>query len=108
MAIKRNSVVATPGGPLARPDDKDLARYPVILEWMTETSFEDGTPREVSTLAVSIKDGRVQLALNDKEERRSVYTSARTLSEALRALDKALGEGTCEWRLWDNPRRAKK
>lgn len=80
-------------------------RYPTIVMYMTDLVWDDGTPREVSSLGVSVKDGLMCLALNDKDGRQSAYTSAVTLEKALEALEKALAEDAVTWRAWDRKKK---
>lgn len=82
------------------PDADFLRKWPSIAEYLTCTVWEGGKARLPSTLTVSMAEGMVQIALNDKDLSRSVYTTAGTLEEALDLLDGTLHEGHVPWRAW--------
>jgi len=88
-------------------DEAWAKKYPSIVEHLVCGAYDDGTPRELSSLTISASDGQLQLALNDKEMRRSLYTSAGTLPEALQLMERALVSGTCPWRPWQGGKRKK-
>jgi len=75
-------------------------KYPSIVEHMTCAKWDDGGAREPSSLAITFQGGRAQLALNDKELKQSLYTTAGSVVEALGLLEKALASGVGEWRQW--------
>jgi len=88
----------TPSGDF--PDQLWLEKFPTICVFMTDDKWDDGTPREVSVLSVSVRDGMMALALNDKDLKQSMYTMAETVAEALGLLECALADGTGQWRPW--------
>lgn len=79
---------------------KTLEAFPMVWEYLTAATFEDGAARETSTLAVFVEEGMVKVALNDRAERRSVYLTGSDLRAALKALEAVLGEGNPDWRVW--------
>lgn len=74
------------------------AAHAALWEYMTVDSFEDGAPRERSMLLVFVEDGRFKVALQDRQEGRSLWAGADSISEALRALESALKSGNGDWR----------
>lgn len=86
------------------PDEGWAKKYPLLCEHIGDDSWEDGTPREASTLGVKGEDGRVVVSLNDREAKRSLYRSGESVQEALLALEKALGGTGADWRSWNGGR----
>lgn len=84
----------------APPTDQFAVTAPGLMEYLTHDKYEDGTPRERSALSVFIEDGWYKLALNDKDLRRSLYVTAESLIEALKALERHLLADTGDWRSW--------
>ena len=81
--------------------DHDFATlYPTLTAYLSDPKWDDGTARECSSMALSVQNGQMCLALNDKAFKRSIYTTAGSLEAALLALDEALREGTGVWRQW--------
>lgn len=81
-------------------DEAWVKKYPFILSYLCDETYDDGGAREVSALSVSIREGDFLLALNDKELKQSVYTQAHTLTQGLSLMEEALREGKCQWRPW--------
>lgn len=81
-------------------DEQFAKKYPTILQYLLDDKWDDGKERETSALAVSLKDGMWQAALNDKALKQSFYSSAATLPQALALMEKALVDGVDAWRSW--------
>jgi hypothetical protein len=86
-------------------DDTWTKKYPRILEYLTDDKYDDGSARDVSALSISIRDGDIALALNDKDLKCSLYTQAESLTTAMRLMEEALASGKGEWRPWNNKKR---
>lgn len=82
------------------PDAEFARMYPTIAAYLSDDRWDDGKPRELSSLTVSIVGGLLQLALNDKARGCSCYSSAPSLGEALALLDNAVLEERVQWRVW--------
>jgi hypothetical protein len=82
------------------PDAQWASKYPHICEYLSSAVWEDGSAREPSALSVSIRDGMIALALNDKELKQSMYTQAGSVAEALKLMEGALAGGIEAWRPW--------
>jgi hypothetical protein len=96
-----------PGGPAQFPDDRWVKSMPLLCEYLASDAWDDGKPREQSTVSIKCQDGRVLAVLNDLEMRRSLYVSAETVEGALKALEKHLGSSLADWRAWKGPARKK-
>lgn len=89
----------------ASSDDSDkpdigilLHEYPQLYEYLTESKWDDGKPRERATLLVIAEGCRFKLWLNDKALGRSCWVSGATLEDALLSLDTGLAGDSLEWR----------
>lgn len=87
------------------PDEAWAKKYPTIVEHLVTDQWEDGSAREVSALSIQVKDGLMALALNDKDLKQSLYTAAGSLSEALALMERALKDGSGQWRPWKSGKR---
>lgn len=88
-------------GEVPMVDAKWASAHPLIVEHLTHASWDDGTPREVSTITVFVNDGRIKLCLNDREAQCSLYVTADTMQGAFASLEKQLASGPrADWRKW--------
>lgn len=87
-------------GQTTTPDEVWNKKFPTIAMYLCDDAWEDGTAREPSSLAVTVRDGMIQLALNDKDLKQSLYTSAGSFAEAMVLMEKALAMGVEAWRPW--------
>jgi len=88
-------------GVYGHADEGFVKKFPQINTYMTDAKWDDGTPREPSTLTWSVTSAGWQVALNDKAVRRSYYCTAPTQAEAMKLLEKALADGVDAWRPWN-------
>lgn len=75
-----------------------LLEYPALSEYLSVTEWEEGKPRETSTLLLFVEDGRWVVCLNDRAEGRSVFVSGPTFKAVLASLEEGLQEGSLQWR----------
>lgn len=81
-------------------DDVFQRKYPTIVSYLMDEKYDDGSVREPSALSISVRDGLISLALNDKDVKASLYTQASTLNEALKLMEGVLADGSAPWRPW--------
>lgn len=85
------------------------AKFPALVEFLTELAFEDGTPREPSTLLTFIEDGVWKLCLNDRALGRTLWVSGDTFTSTVESMERSLEDGTGCWRkAWKPPAKGKK
>lgn len=72
--------------------------YPALWEWLTATSYDDGSPRQTSTLLIFVEDGQCKACLSDRDEDCSGWASGATLEGVMESLDARLTAGTLDWR----------
>lgn len=98
MFVRRHQAGAA-GESLAGTDGGEFAsRYPAIWEYLTLDRWEDGKPRQTSTLQLFGDRGALKAALKDREAGLICFVSGRTPYEALDVLEGALVGGTAEWK----------
>lgn len=74
--------------------------YPCLLEQLTVTLWDDGKKRERSSVTLVVTDGVLHGSLNEKSLGRSFWKSGRSVGDVLASLEKALADGSAEWRSW--------
>lgn len=100
--MKRPDHVASEPTPGGQPIGDEIwgKKYPHIVEYLTCAAYDDGGSREPSALSVRVEGADIQLALNDKDLKQSLYTQATTFTDAMRLMNEALGSGKGQWRPW--------
>jgi len=98
---KPNDVGVEKAGKKIPSDEGFGKKYPTLLEYLSTTKWDDGTPRDASKLSIFIEDGLFKCAVNDTDLKRSLYVSGDTLEGALRAAEKALQSPEADWRVWN-------
>lgn len=88
-------------------DEAWVKKYPTILSFLCDETYDDGGARETSALSIAIRDGDFLLALNDKDLKQSVYTQAHTLGDGLKLMEDALAKDQAQWRPWNNGKKKK-
>jgi len=84
--------------------------YPALYEYLTSDEYEPGKARITSTLNISLSEGMIKLALNDRDNERTLWVSGASVPDALEALEALLASGGGEWRVnkpWTPPKRQK-
>lgn len=79
-------------------DAKLAESYPVLNEFLTATPMLNGKRRKVATLNVVYEDGRCKVGLRERDRELSLWVSAESLGDALKALEEALNERPVQWR----------
>lgn len=82
-------------------EDGFAKKHPLLLSYLQDVSYDDGSSREPSSMSVFVEDGLFKIALNDRDLKRSAYVSADTLSGCMAALEAQLGKGVADWRAWN-------
>ncbi len=75
------------------------SRHPELADHLVRAVYDDGTPRQLSTLSLFFED-TPKAALNDRDNHRSLYVSGDTWEECLDALEALLADETGLWRPW--------
>lgn len=88
-------------------DAKFSIGYPALWEYLTLEAWEDGRPRETSTLLLMVEEGLWKACLNDRAQDRSLWVSGHSIDACVASLDDRLTSDSGEWRR-RNPAPAKK
>ena len=79
--------------------DERLQRdFPVLAEFLTATPIIGGKRRRVATVNIVYEDGQCKMGLRERDKDVSLWVSAPSMGEALRALEEALNERPVRWR----------
>lgn len=80
-------------------DDQDFRQlYPNLYEYLFTDRWADGSVRQTSTLSVFSDNGALKVVLNDRDNNRSAFFSAKRFNEALESMETALREETVDWK----------
>lgn len=84
-----------------------LGAFPCLVEWLSSSRWDDGTPRQLSILKLETEDGRWKLTFLDTDGGRVLYLSSPLLEEAMLSLEAALQTGKGDWQKdrWASKRR---
>jgi hypothetical protein len=73
-------------------------QYPCLWEHLSVSQYEGGERRVLSTVTLFVDDGAVKACLNDRDNAVSGWAAGDTVEACLMALEKALRDGTVDWR----------
>lgn len=94
--MKKKEVVHAPGAPAASTEG--MTKIGRLAEWMTATSYEDGTPRQVPTCTFWCQGGEWKANLRDRAEGLCLWLSAATWAELVKIMDEACQDASYPWR----------
>jgi len=89
------------------PDSDWVKRFPTVCAFLGDVCYDDGEVREPSLLSFKAQDGLILASLTDKDLKRGLYRTGKTCLDAVQALEKALNNGTADWRPWKDSGGAK-
>jgi len=72
--------------------------WPTLVEYLSQTTWDDGSPRETSTMLLFREDGSWKACLNDRAMGRTGWASSSSPEGTLQALEDALRDDRMEWR----------
>lgn len=75
-------------------------KYPTITIYLCDGFWDDGKPREPSSISVRMDSAAVHLSISDHALQCSAYTAAPDLEAALCLLEAALKSDLAVWRPW--------
>lgn len=73
--------------------------WPLLWSHLTQTAWEDGSPRVTSSLLLFAGDGSLKIMLRDRSQGLCLWIASPSLSDAFTAIELALGDPNTEWRL---------
>jgi len=79
-------------------DDVAVKRFPTLIEYLGQDTWEDGSAREVSTVLCVMEGGLFKACLIDKEGDRTLWVTTSTLGKLWEALEAAVSADRPDWR----------
>lgn len=79
-------------------DEEAQRECPTLFQFLTATSWPDGTSRQVSSLVVFAEDKAWKVCLSDRDTGNNIWASSTTYSGLLGALEGRLTEPCPDWR----------
>lgn len=99
MAIEKRDKRVSLGEDISLPEDSDFrVRYPLIYEFLSATTYSDGSKRRTSTLTLFLDAGGLKVSLNDRDQDFVAFVTADGLVSVLDALEAALEADSLDWR----------
>lgn len=98
----RKPVASGPGARAAASVNvlaQERVLYPTVFQYLTDAVWDDGSPRETSTLMLLVEDGWLKACLNDRAMGRSLWVTGDALADVLAALELHLASGSGDWRV---------
>ncbi len=81
-----------------RVDPVCRKKYPMLLEQIEATLFEDGTARQPCTLTVFAGDGSLKACLSDRETEETAWITAASFQAILEGFERGLEKESLDWR----------
>jgi len=72
--------------------------FPTLWSYLADATWSDGSARSTSTLTLFVEDGLVKLCLNDRELKRTCWSTGGTLEASAEALESRLAADNADWR----------
>jgi len=98
MLTRANQPVAKARGSQKAEDAAFQKKWPTLFDHLTQTTWDDGTARQTSTLLIFAADGMLKALLKDREAVMTLWASAATLETLLGTLERAARDPDAEWR----------
>jgi len=84
---------------VSKLDDNDTKTlFPTLWDHLTQTTWDDGTPRETSSLLLFVQDGMLKAMLRDREAGQCLWTAGVSVATVMFQLDTALSDPNAEWK----------
>ena len=97
--LKRAESGPVAGGAPRMADGGSWAQgLPALVEFLTETKWDDGTPRAVGSLTLFVDEGLWKACLSDKDAGRVAFVSGQTPTDVFQAAEKGLTSSSLDWR----------
>lgn len=100
MLLKKPSANGSSGGSSSKPicHGTILSAFPALLEFLTLSTWEDGSPRKPGTLLIFLDGGTWKACLKDKNGPRVCFVSCPDLDGLLLAVEQGLIDDSLDWR----------
>ncbi len=95
------------GKPVELKDNEFVKKWPTVLSYLSDDTWDNGDTRKTSTLTLFIEESAFKIALNDRDLEQSVYLTGESLRDVLDATEKCLRSNTADWRPWNRAKKRK-
>lgn len=85
--------------PMLVKDERYEKKCPTLWAHLTSLQWDDGTPRETSSLMIFAGDGMLKAMLKDREAGLCLWVASDGLEKLLLVLEAALNDPQQEWRV---------
>lgn len=99
MAIKRRDAARNgEGASSSPPEPESVKKFPHLVEFLTETKYEDGSERKTGTLFIFVQDGVWKGMVKDPDAGEVLWTTADGLFGLLKVMDGKVSDDKADWR----------
>lgn len=96
--LTKSTAPRVDGAAVAVSDPALSKKYPMLAAHLTQATWEDGSPRQVSTMSIFTGDGAWKACLRDRERGLCLWVAATAFERLPGALETALGDENTVWR----------
>jgi len=97
--LRRTGSAASAGPTAAKVSGGDWEKwYPATVEWLSRSSWDDGSARSTGTLMLMWEGGSWKVWAHDRELSEGQFISGATPEQVLESLEKSLTTGVGDWR----------
>jgi hypothetical protein len=72
--------------------------YPQVCEFLSCLTYANGDSRELGSLRLSVRDGRLLVCLTDQDTNQYCFVSGDSLAAVLKSSCRAVDDPTADWR----------
>lgn len=99
IMLKKSDQRVRVDGVASKLDDNDTkSLFPTLWDYMTQDRWDDGTPRETSSLLIFAQDGMLKAMLRDRENGQCLWTAGVSVATVMFQLDTALNDPNADWK----------
>lgn len=100
MSLLRRGDMEGRGGPGPRPltDPAFSGDYPLLWSYLTQNKWEDGSPRQTSSVLLFADDGVLKMMLRDRDAGLCLWVAGATVTGLFDAVEGALADAKADWR----------
>jgi len=98
MAMTREKSNAREKGGTRSTDEVLKQFFPELHDFLTEVDWDDGKKRVTGTVMMLCEDGYWKAWVHDRDAKVSAWLTGESWEGVLISLNKALGEGSLQWR----------
>lgn len=100
MMLKKSDIVPLPGEvEITLVDVKFQKAWPTLWVYLTQTKWEDGSPRQPAGIQEFLQDGMFKLLFKENETQRLLWIAGTSYFGAMDALEAALNSPSPDWRI---------